>query len=147
MGLSSWGVTLAVALVQLAILNIVKEFRLFVYFGILAEAKTVGFGSLFIYCVRMYSNTTIVQAISLLLWNRKVAVKYEGDRTPSMMNLSTRKLFLTGFTLILELYAVLTVFLELCFVAVQFWKRFTMHTRLLKLICGWTSDSYKFNNI
>ena len=67
MDLSSWGVTLAVALVQLAILNIVKEFRLFVYFGILAEAKTVGFGSLFIYYVRMYSNTTIVQAISLLL--------------------------------------------------------------------------------
>ena len=67
MALSSWGVTLVVTLVQLEILNIVKEFRLFVYFGILAKAKTVGFGSLFIYCVRMYSNTTIVQAIRLIL--------------------------------------------------------------------------------
>ena len=67
MALTLWGVTLAVTLVQLSNLNNVKEFRLFVYFGILAEAKTVGFGSLFIYCVRMYSNTTIVQAISLLL--------------------------------------------------------------------------------
>ena len=65
--MSSWGVTLAVTLVQLEILNIFKEFRLFLYFGILAEAKTMGFGSLFIYFVRMHSNTTIVQAISLLL--------------------------------------------------------------------------------
>ena len=67
MALSLRDVTLAVTLVQLANLNTVKEFRLFIYFGILAKAKTVGFGSLFIYCVRMYSNTTIVQAIRLLL--------------------------------------------------------------------------------
>ena len=67
MALTSWCVTVEVTLVQLANLNAVKEFRLFIYYGILAEAKTVGFGSLFIYCVSMYIFTTIVQAVSLFL--------------------------------------------------------------------------------
>ena len=52
MGLASWCVTLAVTLVQLADLYVVKRVLALRYQGILAEAETVGFGSLFDYCVK-----------------------------------------------------------------------------------------------